>query len=156
MDGKKQKPAAIRFSRNIGNQDPTLNIPEISIYLRLFLSYIRHILGILDFSCHNLDTCVRINVSLYWITFLSFLSVFYFGFPLQKILSGTFSQTNAGRVCLGKEWFKFEHKWTGFEKKWSHQIFRKTRWEKRKTWSRELSEGRDLKSFIQIFARQVW
>ena len=55
---------------------------------------------------------MRINVSLYWITFSSFLSVFYFGFPLQKILAGTFSQTNAGRVCLGQEWFKFEHKLT--------------------------------------------
>ena len=37
MDATKQKPAAIRFSRNIGNQDPPVNIPERSIY---------------DFSCH--------------------------------------------------------------------------------------------------------
>ena len=57
---------------------------------------------------------MRINVSLYWITFSSFLSLFYFGFPLQKILAGTFSETNAGRVCLGLGWFKFWHTWTGF------------------------------------------
>ena len=113
MDGTKQKLVAIRFSKNIGKQESYRTHP--SIYQRD--------LSINDFSlAYNLitnwiflDTCVRINVSLYWITFSSFLSVFYFGFPLQKILAGTFSRTNAGRVCLGQEWFKFEHKLTGFE-----------------------------------------
>ena len=103
---------------------------------------------------------MRINVSLYWITFSSFLSVFYFGFPLQKILAGTFSQTNAGRVCLGQEWFKFEHKLTRFENR-RKVIPSKLSKEKRK---RENFKKRIVRSarlvtlnpFIQIFAGQVW
>ena len=48
---------------------------------------------------------VRLLGHLYWITFATFLSIFYSSFPLQKIFSGTFQQTNAGRVCLGQRWF---------------------------------------------------
>ena len=93
-----------------------------------------------------LATCVRINVSLYWITFSSFLSVFYFGFPLQKILAGTISQTNAGRVCLGQEWIKFEHKVTGFEnrRKVIPSKLSKDEVGKEENFKRELSEVRDL------------
>ena len=104
---------------------------------------------------------MRINVSLYWITFSSFLSVFYFGFPLQKILAGTFSQTNAGRVCLGQEWFKFEHKLTGFEnrrkvipsKLSKDEVAKEENFKKRIVRSARLVT---LNPFIQIFARQVW
>ena len=87
-----------------------------------------------------------INVSLYWITFSSFLSVFYFGFPLQKILAGTFSQTNAGRVCLGQEWFKFEHKLTGFEnrRKVIPSKLSKDEVGKEEKSKRELSDVRDF------------
>ena len=47
---------------------------------------------------------IRLLGHLYWITFATFLTIFYFGFPLQKILAGTLQQTNAGRVCLGQRW----------------------------------------------------
>ena len=100
---------------------------------------------------------MRINVSLYWITFSSFLSVFYFGFPLQKILAGTFSQTNAGRVCLGLEWFKFEHKLTGFENG-RKVIPSKLSQDEVNSIKRIVRSARlvTLNPFIQIFAQQVW
>ena len=47
---------------------------------------------------------VRLLGILYWITFATFLAIFYSGFPLQKMLAGKFGQTNAGRVCLGQRW----------------------------------------------------
>ena len=104
---------------------------------------------------------MRINVSLYWITFSSFLSVFYFGFPLQKILAGTFSQTNAGRVCLGQEWFKFEHKLTGFEnrRKVIPSKFSKDEVGKEENFKKRIVRSArlvTLNPFIQIFAQQVW
>ena len=48
---------------------------------------------------------VRLLGHLYWITFATFLGIFYSGFPLQKMVTGKFGQTNAGRVCLGPRWF---------------------------------------------------
>ena len=47
---------------------------------------------------------VRLLGILYWITFATFLAIFYSGFPLQKMLAGKFGQTNAGRACLGQRW----------------------------------------------------
>ena len=153
MDATKQKPAAIRFSRNIGNQDPPVNIPERSIY---------------DFSCHiyNLITFRHTGFFLPLVCALMFHSI---GSPFHPFWVFSTLVFHSRRFCpehfprqmqagfvSGKSGSNLNTNELDLKKKWSHQIFRKTRWEKRKTWSRELSEGRDLKSFIQIFARQVW
>ena len=79
------------------------NIVVVTYFNTFFFCFIWRVV-LIRYSDRGLVLNGRPNTQLlnklHWVTFTSFVSINILHFPIQKIMSGTFRETIAGRVCI--------------------------------------------------------